>query len=383
MINADLETYQFFSVGIPNPFVVFSAVAVLYAIALVGTATLLLRRAPLRDVYPAFVLVGSQALWFSIPVLARRFGVLTGMDAWAAAPEYYFLWIGCGHAIQYLWVTSYYAKKSEGWHGEAPYLAKTWLAGALVWTLPALVFAPKVIGNLPFASGLAALIAAGVNLQHFILDGAIWKLRDGRVAQVLIRSREDTGPEPIGPQRRSWLRPVVFGVGALCAVVMVVYNSEQYFGVRMGFGHGDLPRAERSLDRLAWIGRDNPNARILLGQRLLASRDADGALRAFTRATELLPSTTAWHGVGLSRAAAEQWPQAIEAYDHALAAAAPTGDAGVYHDLGVAWLGADEIERARDAFAKAVELAPQREDSWNMLQRIERVLGEPVSQPPG
>ena len=379
VINAEWSTYQFLSLGIPRAYAVFAGVALLYAGALVGSAVQLLRRAPLRDVYPALVLVLSQSLWFSVPVLTRYFGVLGGMDAWAAAPEYYFLWVGCGHAVQYLWVTSYYAKKSEGWKGQGPYLARTWLAGALVWTLPALIFAPMAFGNLPFASGLAALISAGVNLQHFILDGAIWKLRDGRVARVLIRSDAAEAPESVGPPRRSWLAPLVWGTGAVCATVMVVYNAEQYFGLRLGFGYGDLGRAERSLDRLAWIGRDNPDGRILLGGRLLASRDVEGALRAYQRAVELLPSVAAWRGIGSVHAARGEWGAAIEAYEQALAI---ESDGAVLHDLGVAWLERGETKAAHDAFTRALEQNPLRRESWQKLQRTERELGLPVTKLP-
>ena len=40
-------------------------------------------------------------------------------------------------------------------------------------------------------SPLAFLIfTALVNIHHFILDGAIWKLRDGRIATLLLNSRD-------------------------------------------------------------------------------------------------------------------------------------------------------------------------------------------------
>ena len=34
------------------------------------------------------------------------------------------------------------------------------------------------------------IFTALVNIHHFILDGAIWKLRDGRIASLLLNSRE-------------------------------------------------------------------------------------------------------------------------------------------------------------------------------------------------
>ena len=42
------------------------------------------------------------------------------------------------------------------------------------------------------------LVASVVNLHHFVLDGAIWKLRDGRVARVLLRTAEGPGETGVG-----------------------------------------------------------------------------------------------------------------------------------------------------------------------------------------
>ena len=53
--------------------------------------------------------------------------------------------------------------------------------------MPALVFAPQVLGGLPYDLGLGLMVASAVNLHHFVLDGAIWKLRNTRVAGVLLR----------------------------------------------------------------------------------------------------------------------------------------------------------------------------------------------------
>ena len=61
------------------------------------------------------------------------------------------------------------------------------LAGAAIWTAPVLLLAPGVFGRVPYDLGLSALVAAAVNLHHFVLDGAIWKLRDGRVARIPLR----------------------------------------------------------------------------------------------------------------------------------------------------------------------------------------------------
>ena len=83
--------------------------------------------------------------------------------------------------------------------------------GAALWILPALLFAPGALGDLPYDAGLLVMIAAAVNVHHFILDGAIWKLRDGRIARILIRDPAQRGEPEVTPAatpaaRGGWLR---------------------------------------------------------------------------------------------------------------------------------------------------------------------------------
>ena len=61
------------------------------------------------------------------------------------------------------------------------FYGKSMLAGQLLWGLPALVFAPMMIGSFSYSADVALLVASTVNLHHFVLDGAIWRLRDDRV----------------------------------------------------------------------------------------------------------------------------------------------------------------------------------------------------------
>ena len=103
---------------------------------------------------------------------------------------HYFVWIALAHAAQYLWVTSYFAKKTGGYGTGAAWYAKVMASGAAIWTFPVLACGPLVGGPLSLDMGLAALVSAAVNIHHFILDGAIWKLR-GRIANLLIRNASD------------------------------------------------------------------------------------------------------------------------------------------------------------------------------------------------
>src|SRR6185369_4056563 len=178
---------------------------------------------------------------------------------------YVFIWIAAAHALQYLWITSYYAVRTGGARRHAAFLVKSLLAGAAIWTIPALVFAPRALGRLPYDAGLALLVASFVNLHHFVLDGAIWKLRDGRIAKILLGGGGDAPVEPSPPNRA---RSVAFAVvGAACLVVAVVGGWELEFGFNPAIARNDRARAESAAARLAWIGRDSAEMHLQIGDR--------------------------------------------------------------------------------------------------------------------
>ena len=148
--------------------------------------------------------------------------------------------------------------------------------GYAVWTLPALLFAPGLMGRLPHESGLALMVAATVNLHHFLLDGAVWKLRDGRVSRILLGTAgstpeaEEAPRRPIAKPRRSlspWLQRLAYGLGALCLAYGAITYSLDDLGFGSAMARGDLPAAQKAADRLRWFGRDGPGRRTELGRR--------------------------------------------------------------------------------------------------------------------
>jgi hypothetical protein len=254
-------------------------------LACLAGAWFTLRRASLRDLLPSLLLIGSQALWFTIPMLARHAGVLQGLDPLGTQhATYVFIWIAVAHSVQYIWITSYFARRSPSPPTQTGYLARVLIAGAGIWTVPALVFAPGMLGfgGVPFDAGLATLVAAVVNIHHFILDGAIWKLRDGKIAKILLRGQTDTEPVDGGSPLATWsLR----AVGILSVVVLVLSPLEVFRGNRAG-ARGDIGGLDRSQRTLRWIGQDSAFTRVNLavayqraGQREEALRHAEAARR--------------------------------------------------------------------------------------------------------
>lgn len=259
-------------------------------------------------------------------------------------------------------MSAYYAKRS-GRHGDTPaFLAKSLLAGSAAIVLPGLLVLPVVPETLTWTAGLAALLFAVVNLHHFLLDGAIWKLRDGPVARVLIRSdgETDTGPELFA--RPSWTRPVVLGAGAVCLVVPLVQTWELSVGLSRA---GDVTRLEQAAQRLAWIGRDSPKPWLALGVASEQAGQVDKAIAAYREPLAI----DAEQGDALSRLA---WNLAVyRADDPASAeeavALAERASAGARHrdpryldTLAVALAAQGRFDAARATGEQALAIARRR-----------------------
>ena len=135
---------------------------------------------------PPLVLFSTQVLWFFVPgLLAMVKGISLPQSRYSTGV------LPLMHSAQYLWITSYYARR------EAIAERRTWR--------PFAYFAVQIVGGVAlFVPGpwLASYVfhydftasflifTALVNLHHFILDGAIWKLRDGRIAALLLNTQE-------------------------------------------------------------------------------------------------------------------------------------------------------------------------------------------------
>jgi hypothetical protein len=245
------------------------------------------------------------------------------------------------------------------------FLGKAALMGYAVWTVPALCFAPGLLGQLPHESGLALMVAAMVNLHHFILDGAVWKLRDGRVARVLLRSPaardSDAAGDPsarLGAPGVPWARRSVQLVGGVC----VAFGALMFWSDDLGFAEamtrGDTASARSAVERLAWVGRDGPNRRTELGRALARYGDVGGARAQIERSLALLPTARGYQSLGLLYENERQWQLAASAYDSALAF--DPDEVSILFRAGRARLEGGQPERAIPLLSRALELAPEQ-----------------------
>ncbi len=359
------SSVRFVPLGIPR-WIVDPALVVLgiaYVAVLAGFAHLLVRQGAWRDAGPTAVLMLTQALWFPVPLGFQHLG-------WAKTIEplsidlrgHYALWIALGHAVQYLWVTAYYARAAADWGGYLSYFAKVLAAGTAIWTLPYLVFGPGAVGPRSVDGGLLMLVAAAINIHHFILDGAIWKLRNMRIASVLLRPSTATGAAAAGgvPMAPSWGRRAVWHTAIACLAVGMFAFWQENVSYLSAFGRGDFGRASAVLDQLGWVGKESSTARLALGMQLLRRGDLDGARRQVSRSIALRETTDGWVLSGLIEERAQDRHEALAAYQRALAIDPNRRDALVRAGMLQQALGESAQAQALLDRAAALESAPQK-----------------------
>ena len=140
-----------------------------------------------RRLLPAVTLFSTQFLWFLLPtVLSIAEGLRLPQSRYSSGV------FAVMHSAQYLWITSYYARREAGAKGAGGWRPFAYFAVLVAGGIALFVPGPWLASRI-FHSDFAAsflIFTALVNIHHFILDGAIWKLRDSRIAALLLNSRE-------------------------------------------------------------------------------------------------------------------------------------------------------------------------------------------------
>jgi tetratricopeptide (TPR) repeat protein len=382
--------YQYVRIGIPSPWwqAGFAVLGAAYLVATVAAGRMLLRRARPRDLVPTALVTATQFLWFSLPPFARELGLLRGVDPFEPSlAAFVFVWVAAGHAAQYLWVTTYYAgarARSERWR----YYAKCVFAGSAIWSLPAILYVAwrgavgVPWGGLASGEDAGVLLAAMVNIHHFMLDGAIWKLRDGRVARALIR-REAAGvlPAALGVPRRRWLAPVLLGAGAVWTFTTVGSLVERERAFSSALDRGDLAAAESSLQRLAWMRRDAVRDYHRVAEAAHEAGDTARALALLDRAIARHARPASWRAKGQLLEGQHDVAAAAAAYEEGLRAA--PDDAELQFRLGRARLALGQPEEALRLLEQARARTPADKRIEFALERARRAPpASPASQAP-
>jgi tetratricopeptide (TPR) repeat protein len=171
----------------------------LYALVQMG------QRAGWRKLVAPTTLYLTQGLWFVLPLTLQ---MVAGLQAPLA--RYSTGVLAFMHSAQYLWITSYYAKREAEARPGGHWRPLAYFGVLIVGGIALFVPGPWLVSTVLHRDFTTSffVFASLVNIHHFILDGAIWKLRDGRIAAMLLDTRS-TAAERAGETAtavKTWLR---------------------------------------------------------------------------------------------------------------------------------------------------------------------------------
>lgn len=364
--------FDFFSIGIPGiiqgPAIIIGILAYMWVL---GECFLRLRRlGHARELLPSVGVFLSQGLWFAVPVIARVLVAPEKLGPFGAqSASFTFIWISLMHGLQYLWITNYYVKKERPGSTAPKFLAKSLLMGTALYGIPVLVLAPLLAGRVSFDGGLELMLAAALNIHHIVLDSAIWKLRNARIAKILIRGA-DSVEDIAAPKRLHWVRAVVLASGVFGVTFALWSASERRNGVQIAVARGDVERLEKAARRMSWMGRDSAATRSQLGYLLGERGDSARAIAEFERSIAIEPNAAAWTNIGALQEREGNIEEALSAYDSALAL--DPDDVSALQYAARVLIKTGRPDRARPLLERAMTLAPDRADIRDLFEEATR-----------
>ena len=204
-----------------------------------------------RRMIPALTLFSTQVVWFLLPTLLSLFELFQ-----VPQRRYSTGILAVMHSAQYLWITSYYAKReaaaAEGRSLRPLAYFTILVVGGIALFIPG-PWLTSLVFHVDFTRSFL-LFTALINIHHFILDGAIWKLRDGRIAALLVNSRAQIAGSAIDATNRTraafrWLAGPNAGARFLrvgVAVALLAWgciDQVHYYYALQGENLADLKRA--------------------------------------------------------------------------------------------------------------------------------------------
>jgi tetratricopeptide (TPR) repeat protein len=374
----------FLSLNLPG--VVSSQLLIVLAIAFVACSAYglsrLIGQAGWRAMVPSLTLFSTQFLWFLLPT------VLSLGDGFHVPQSRYSTGVlAVMHSAQYLWITSYYARREANAEGHQSWRPLAYFAVLVAGGIALFVPAPWITSHVfHFDFTRSFLIfTALVNLHHFTLDGAIWKLRDGRIASLLLNSQArlsdaatDAGNGLLASLR--WLVGSSSGARSLrvaTAVALLAWGTVDQ--VRYYFAlHGDNLA---DLQRAAALASYDTTLQMRLARKELDAGQPDQAIVAWKRAMQANPVDPAPRNALLQYLTSEK--RFGEAYDVTRAAMQRTPrDPQLLVNHGILAMQLGHADEALASWQKAVAADPALADAHLYLAAELDREGKPADAAP-
>lgn len=250
------------------------------------------RRSSLGAILAPLTLAVTQFLWFLLPAMIELF---SGHEV--PQTRYSSGILAVLHSAQYLWITSYYQERETHGRGDVKWRFSRYLltliAGGIALFIPGPWIASRIF-HADFAASFLTFTAL-VNIHHFILDGALWKLRDSRVAAFLLNTKERSqGSEA---QERGafqsaahWLTsssPAARGIRIATVALLLVWAAMDQLHFYWSSEADSLP----ALERAAKLNPDDSSVQMRLARAQTLAGKRDASVAALQRAASLSPES--------------------------------------------------------------------------------------------
>jgi tetratricopeptide (TPR) repeat protein len=318
-----------------------------------------------KKLIPSLTLFSSQFLWFLLPAgISLIKGLAIPQNRYSSGV------LAVMHSAQYLWITSYYARREAGGAGNGSKAARNWrplayfgvlVVGGIALFVPGPWLASRAFHHDFTASFL--IFTALVNIHHFILDGAIWKLRDGRIASLLLNSRESISTAAADAGGRlavagRWLVGCSAGARFLrvsAVVALLLWGTLDQARYYLALRNDDL----NDLQRAAALDSYDSSLQMRLAHRAMEDGETEKAEAAWRRAMQANPADPA------PRQALLQFLIDQNRYDEAFTLTEASlrytpKDANLLVDRGFLALQRGHADEARSNWAQAIAVDPNQ-----------------------
>ena len=282
------------SLGLPARFTLPArAVLAVFFVGANGWALIsMARRSSMRTILAPLTLAVTQFLWFLLPAMIELF---SGHDV--PQTRYSSGVLAVLHSTQYLWITSYYQEREARGRGDAKWTfwryLLTLVAGGIALFIPGPWIASRIF-HADFAASFLTFSAL-VNIHHFILDGALWKLRDSRIAAFLLNTKENA--EGDGSQKKStlysaahWLTgatPAARSIRIATVALLLAWAAMD----QLHFYWASAADSIADLERAAKLNPDDSSVQLRLARVEALAGKRDASLVALQRAALISPGS--------------------------------------------------------------------------------------------
>jgi tetratricopeptide (TPR) repeat protein len=242
-----------------------------------------------RPMAAPLTLAFTQFLWFVLPTLLELHA-----DYQIPQTRYSSGILAVLHSTQYIWITSYYQQRQERTLGKSGWRMSAYLLTLFAGGIALFVPGPWLVSyafHFDFTTSFLIFLSV-INIHHFLLDGALWKLRDSRIASLLVEQQKlaaDVLKAPQASARRSSKRtrshflPTLVRFAPVAVLFLWGGMDQVHYAYRTA--DGNLPALRRAAQM-------NPYDS-LTEERIAFAESKNGhptrALEAIARATEINP----------------------------------------------------------------------------------------------